>query len=383
MNPKIIHSILKNFLFLIIGFFLLGIIYSYYRKSTPLFRVDIKKIEKDIKLSSKNTLENTGWPTKDFALKNLEDNRYRKSQNDMKNSCLEVYGGSYTYSFNSKNGNDSWSSKLSEDLYCSVLNYGIPGFGTDQSVIRHEKYKSKNNISILMFVDDSLKRNMFPMLGLSYDGLAKSYDKKTFKPYYKIINDDLVLVNPNPNDIARAIDKEKNKICLGPTSLICIFKEIYNNFKLSIKTKGKYYQHLAKISKPLSEYMANNIEYEKNNQNKYSLNLQIKLIKKYLSNCNSIDQICFITRFPYMRDVAFPGRILINPVEQTMEKFFKDKYISSYSIARCMKTKLGISNDINSIDLSVMKYEHPKNKHYLEEANNYFAKCLFFELNKF
>ena len=103
---------------------------------------------------------------------------------------------------------------------------------------------------------------------------------------------------------------------------------------------------------------------------------------KYFSNCNSIDQICLITRFPYMRDVAFPERVLINPVEQSMEKFFKDKYISSYSIARCMKTKLGVSYDINSIDLSIMKYEHPENKHYVEEANNYFAKCLFSELNK-
>ena len=106
MNSKIIRLISKNLVFAIIGFFLLGIIYDYYRKSSTLFKVDIKKIEKDLKLNSKNTLENTGWPTKNFALKNLEDNRYRKLKNNMKSSCLEVYGGSYTYSFNSKNSRE-------------------------------------------------------------------------------------------------------------------------------------------------------------------------------------------------------------------------------------------------------------------------------------
>ena len=52
-----------------------------------------------------------------------------------------------------------------------------------------------------MFVDDSLKRNLFPMLGLTYSGLAKNYDNKTFKPFYKVINNNLVLIKPNQKEI--------------------------------------------------------------------------------------------------------------------------------------------------------------------------------------
>ena len=40
-----------------------------------------------------------------------------------------------------------------------------------------------------------------------------------------------------------------------------------------------------------------------------------------------------------------------------------------------MKSILGTSNKKKSIDLSV-KYEHSKNKHYLDKANNAFMKCL-------
>lgn len=383
MKLKIISPLLFNALFLISFFFIVGSLYSEFRKNTQLFKVEIKTIEKDLVLNSRDTLENTGWPSKKFASENLENNKYRKIENKSTNSCLEVYGGSYTYSFNSKSYKDIWSSKLSNDLDCSVLNYGIPGFGTDQSVIRHEKYKSNKNISILMFVDDSLKRNLVPMLGLSYSGLAKNYDKKTFKPYFKVVKNDLVLINPNPKDIYRAINIEKNKICLGAFSLLCIFKEIYNEVKFSIKTKGKYYQYIAKFSKPLSDYMASNIKLKNNDQLKYTLELQSKLIKKYLTNCKSISQTCYLTRYPYMRDVAYPERILINPIEDALEKNFQNKYIRSYSTAKCMQSILGTSSKNKSIDLSVMKYEHPKNKHYLEKANNAFAKCIFISLKDF
>ncbi len=383
MKLKNITLLLFNTLFVVSGFFIVGILNSSFRKNTKLFKVDIKTIEKDLILSRSNTLENTGWPTKKFASENLKDNKYRKLDNNSLSSCIEVYGGSYTYSFNSKRPKDTWSNNLSNYLDCSVLNYGIPGFGTDQSVIRHEKYKSNKNISILMFVDDSLKRNLYPMLGLSYSGLAKNYDNKTFKPFYKVINNNLVLIKPNQKEIYDAINKEKKKICLGPSSLFCIFNEIYNEVIFSIKTKGKYYQYIAKISKPFSDYVVSKIELKSNNQIEYSLDLQSKLIQKYLANCESIGQTCYLTRFPYMRDVAYPSRILINPIEETLEKNFQNKYISSYTTANCMKSILGTSNKKKSIDLSVMKYEHSKNKHYLDKANNAFAKCLSIAMKDF
>ena len=38
-----------------------------------------------------------------------------------------------------------------------------------------------------MFVDDSLKRNLFPMLGLTYSGLAKNYDNKLLSLFTRLL----------------------------------------------------------------------------------------------------------------------------------------------------------------------------------------------------
>ena len=73
MNVKIIKPIIINTCFLILGFFMISIFYSNYRKNSLLFKVDLNTIERDINLSNQNTIENTGWPSKTFALKNLKN----------------------------------------------------------------------------------------------------------------------------------------------------------------------------------------------------------------------------------------------------------------------------------------------------------------------
>ena len=376
MKSKIIKTLSINLFFLVICFSILGNIYSQFRRSRPIFTVDIEKIEEDIENNKKYSIENTGWPTKSFASKNLENNKYRKLKNKSNPPCLEIYGGSYAYSFNSLTSKESWTSSLEDYINCSVLNYGIPGFGTDQAMIRHEKYKSINNTAILMFVDDSLKRNRLPMLSLSYKGLSKEYDAKTFKPYYVIQKNNLVLKEPNALNVYKAIKSERQNICFGSSSILCIFKETYKDLKKSIKTKGKYYQLTSNISKPFADFLQKKIILKEDPKLENNINLQLRLVKQFFLNCKSIGQKCYVARFPYMEDIAYPNRIKINPIEQAFNKEFNNQYINSYDMSICMRPQLGKSYKDKPIDTSVMRFEHFKNKHYLDEANLAFAKCI-------
>ena len=160
MNIRIIKTTLINFLHIYIILIISGLVLTLVRKNTPLFRVNEEIIKKDLEKSKDNTFENTGWPSKEFASVNLSSQQYRKFKIKPKDSCMEVYGGSYVYSFNSNTVEDSWTYTLSNKINCPVLNYGIPGFGSDQAMLRHKKYQSYQNQSILLFIDDSLERNM-------------------------------------------------------------------------------------------------------------------------------------------------------------------------------------------------------------------------------
>ncbi len=375
-----LKSLLINTGVIFIGTLFTGQIYSVYRQSRPLFVVNKDTITSDLKQAKNSSHEKTGWPSKKFAYDNLDKDGFRKYLEYPTNPCIEVYGGSYAYSFNSESQEESWSASLGKDLKCSVLNYGVPGFGSDQAVIRHNKYASGKNLAVLMFVDASLKRNMLPMLSLSYDGISKSYNKKTFKPKFKIDGDALTIENPNSQTIYNHILEERKKICLGPTSLLCVAKRVFNNINNSIISKGNLYQNIATLSPYLANNLIPEIEYKSDLFSNENIKMHLFIINRFLDNCKDINQKCLVSRFPYMLDIAYPERVTMNPVEIVMKEKYNSIYISSYKTAVCMRSKLGVPIKGKKIDRGVMRFEHPQNKHYLSLANQAFSNCLYVEL---
>ncbi|MDP6674396.1 MAG: hypothetical protein QGH93_06040 [Gammaproteobacteria bacterium] len=107
--------------------------------------------------------EDLGWPTKSAIVANYSGNGYRKNPALEQFSsdtppCLTVYGDSLAFGSEVPDG-QAWPAQLTQKLGCRVLNYGVPGYGADQSLIRFEKIHPKGVPALFTFTEINLVRN--------------------------------------------------------------------------------------------------------------------------------------------------------------------------------------------------------------------------------
>lgn len=90
-------------------------------------------------------------------------------------ACVSLYGDSFTYG--SEVGHaDAWGNVLSRLLGCRVANYGVGGYGTDQSYLRFKKnIDDGSGIVFLNHLSENILRNvnqfrdlLYPARGLSF-----------------------------------------------------------------------------------------------------------------------------------------------------------------------------------------------------------------------
>ena len=81
--------------------------------------------------------------------------------------CVEMYGDSFTYS-SEVSGNETWPAALSRILDCRVVNFGVPGFGSDQAFM---KYDGKDRLAPIVFLNhwsENIIRNVNQFRNLIY-----------------------------------------------------------------------------------------------------------------------------------------------------------------------------------------------------------------------
>ena len=122
-----------------------------------------------------------GWPSPgEFGTGDKYDSsgsRIIPSFPDAKNhqACISLYGDSFTYSSEVDHA-DAWSNVLSRLLGCRVANYGVGGYGTDQSYLRFKKNADDGSgIVFLNHLSENILRNvnqfrdlLYPAKGLSF-----------------------------------------------------------------------------------------------------------------------------------------------------------------------------------------------------------------------
>jgi len=127
-----------------------------------------------------------GWTNKNGDVYGA---RFDGSNFSNSSPCVDVYGDSYTYSYE-VNDIDAWASKLSDKLKCRVRNFGVVGYGTDQSFLRF--YNTNNNISkvvILNSTSEDIIRNINQFLNFIYTS-----EEIKFKPRFIIQDNNLHLI---------------------------------------------------------------------------------------------------------------------------------------------------------------------------------------------
>lgn len=113
---------------------------------------------------------------------------------------LSAFGDSYVFCCEVKNS-DSWEDKLAQKfLNIEVLNYGVGGYGLDQSFLRYKREGSENGSHIVLigFFSNYFKRNVsvFPPVMHARTGRRSL---PFTKPRYTFYDEQLVLLeNPLP-----------------------------------------------------------------------------------------------------------------------------------------------------------------------------------------
>jgi hypothetical protein len=75
-------------------------------------------------------------------------------------TCVSLYGGSFTFG-ESVSNEHTWGAQLSRILGCRVANYGVEGYGTDQSYLRYSINQSDDApVVILSYFAGDIRRNI-------------------------------------------------------------------------------------------------------------------------------------------------------------------------------------------------------------------------------
>ena len=99
--------------------------------------------------------------------------------------CLEAYGDSFTWGDEVDHA-QAWGSLLSARLGCRILNFGVNGFGTDQSLIRYLESEYRPPIALLNHTSADIVRNVNQFRNLIY-----KLDSVVLKPRFILEDDDL------------------------------------------------------------------------------------------------------------------------------------------------------------------------------------------------
>jgi hypothetical protein len=114
-------------------------------------------------LSTARVDEETGWPAPDVAKSFPRDRRgakYNPDFPDLAPACISAYGDSFVW------GDDvalseGWIEQMARKLGCPITNYAVPGYGTDQALIRFRRNKADEApVTLLGIFPENLMRNV-------------------------------------------------------------------------------------------------------------------------------------------------------------------------------------------------------------------------------
>lgn len=160
------------FLILLTGFLMEGISYIVERHLVRKGIVYQPSIPTDYEdyLIKRNPI--LGWPGIDsFTTGERDSSGSRKIPSfpgANQKSCVSLYGDSFTWGAE-VNDEVAWSNVLSQMLNCRVSNFGVSGYGTDQSYLRfkHNEH-DRANVVILGHLSENIVRNVNQFHDLLY-----------------------------------------------------------------------------------------------------------------------------------------------------------------------------------------------------------------------
>lgn len=98
-------------------------------------------------------------------------------------ACVSVYGDSFAWGTDVDDAH-AWSNVLAQHLHCRVADYGVPGYGVDQTLLRFESNSADEAPWVVLSVfPDNLLRNLTRNVGLV---VFPSVDYVGLKPRFSL-----------------------------------------------------------------------------------------------------------------------------------------------------------------------------------------------------
>jgi len=116
---------------------------------------------------------------------------------DVGEECITLYGDSFTYGSQVED-EEAWGNLLAVENGCRVGNFGVPGYGTDQALLRFLANSADTApVSLLGITPHDIRRNVTQYFYLQAPGRRL---KLSFKPRFVLEENELRLIPlPNPS----------------------------------------------------------------------------------------------------------------------------------------------------------------------------------------
>jgi len=131
-----------------------------------------------------------GWPSNDDA---------RSAPAEAGSVCGAAFGDSFTFGGEVED-NEAWVHLLSRRLGCRVRNYGVSGYGVDQSVLRYERTTPAGNLVVIGLFIEMPRRSV--AASWTFYASAEPPVYSNIKPYFTLASPELRL-HPIPQPLTR------------------------------------------------------------------------------------------------------------------------------------------------------------------------------------
>ena len=260
-----------------------------------------------------------GWPSASALASTDHDpsgSRHNPTYPTPGGECLTLYGDSYTYG-SEVSDRETWSHVLSRRFRCRVGNFGVGGYGTDQSLLRFTANDADEApVSILGLFPANMMRNVN-----QYRHLRTGDSPLGFKPRFVVEGDSLRLIpKPDPtygefqilkDDLGRLLPPEAFQpgAAVGPVPF---------GFPFTL-TVGRLLFHDQVRNWLLGQ--PSWIDFLDSDHPSRALQVTTGICRQFMKECQLRNKTCFVLLLPTPSSYQYykaTGRLALQPV---MEEF--------------------------------------------------------------
>ena len=311
-----------------------------------------------------------GWPRKSVlnsAEHDATGSRFVPTFPSPGNECITLYGDSFTYG-DEVTAEETWGNILSKLIQCRVANFGVPAYGTDQSLLRFQNNREdKAPISILGLFPLNLLRNVTQYRYLVYTSETSKY---SFKPRFILENGQLKLIplpQLNYSEITN-FDSQVDEYLPYETFLP-------GNGLGPVQIRPPCFLTLYKfaMNKRVHNWLLNNpswLDFSKPNHPSESLELTVALVKSFIDDCEKRNKRCFVLNIPTpssFRKYKETGVLSLKPILDELDRLG----IEYLSIEPYLEKKLGKRSYCDLVTI-----QHDCGGHYNPEGNKMVGEIL-------